>query len=125
MVATVENPVVGDLYLENGTVRLTQSLEEETVQDLYIALSLFQGEWFLDPAQGMPYFQSILGQKTPLNIIVQIFRRAILTRPGVSSLTSLKATRVPPRGVRLDFVARLIDGTVLDSASFAPFVVGS
>lgn len=120
-----ENPVIGDLYLENGTVRLTNSLAESVAQDLKISLSFFQGEWFLDPRQGMPYFQSILGQRTPLPIVSQIFKRAILGRPGVQSITRFELKQLPNRAIQLVFAVVLTDGSILTSDSFGPFIVGA
>lgn len=114
-----ENPIIGDLYLENGTARLTNTLLEEVAQELYIRFRFFQGEWFLDPTLGLPYLQSILGKKTPIGIISQIFKRVITTCPGVASLTSFQLTRGAARSIILNFTARLTDGTVLTAADFA------
>jgi hypothetical protein len=119
------NPVSGDLYLENGTPRLTSGLQEDVAQDLRIALSLFQGEWFLDPTQGIPYFQTILGHRVSLNVLTQIFRKAILERPGIKSIQSINLKRLSNRKLQVNFAVVLADGTVLTSSSFEPFVVGA
>lgn len=119
-----ENPIIGDLLIDHGTARLTASLKEETVQDLYISLRMFKGEWFLDREQGIPYWQSILGTKTPVAIVSQIFRRAIRSRPGVKSVDSFNAERQANRTIRLDFRCTLIDNTILLSTDYAPFIVG-
>ncbi len=125
LVADANNPVIGDLYLNpNGTVQLTASLSEDVAQELWIRLRLFRGEWFLDPDQGIPYFESILGQKTPLSVIGQIFRSAILSVPGIASLDSFELTRNPQRAIGLSFSVTLSDGSVLRSSDFAPFVIG-
>lgn len=118
-----ENPIVGDLYFKNGNIRLTETLAEEVAQELYIRLRFFKGEWFLDTTQGLPYLQSILGKKTPLGILSQIFKRVITTCPGVKSLLSFALTRLPNRGLRVDFAALLNDGTVLTATDFAAFVI--
>jgi len=121
-----ENPIVGDLYLENGTARTTSddNLAETVAQDLRISLSLFQGEYFLDPTQGMPYWQSIIGQRTPIRVLTQLFASAIRSRPGVAAITYLAVTRVVPRGLSVVFTVKLTDGTTLSSTDFAPFIVG-
>lgn len=120
------NPVVGDLRLDNGTVRLAnKDLRETVAQDLMIALKLVAGEWFLDPTQGIPYFQAILGQKTPLTIVAQIFRRAILSRPGITTINSFTIAPLPNRTLRLDFAVTITDGTLLLSSDYAPFIVGT
>lgn len=128
-IATVidaNNPVQGDLYLENGTVRLTTGgLKEEVGQRIYTSLRLFLGEWFLDPSQGIPYFQTILGRKVPVSIIAQIFRSAIVQQPGVQSLDSLSVTMLQGRQARIDFACTLDDGATLSSSDFGAFVVGA
>lgn len=124
LVADADNPNVGDLYLENGTIRLTDGLAEEVSQTLRVSLLLFKGEWFLDETQGVPYWQSILGVKTPLSIVQQIFRNAILAVPGVKTINSFTFRTLADRTVSLDFACTLVDDTVLRSSDYAPFIVG-
>lgn len=119
-----ENPVVGDLFLENGTVRLTNGLSEEVAQELYIRFKFFQGEWFLDPSQGFPWFQSVLGVKTPIGIVNQLLRQVITTCPGVASISSFSlVNNTATRSASVQFSVLLKDGTTLSSADFAPFVI--
>lgn len=60
-------------------------------QDIRLALSLFQGEWFLDITAGIPYHQQILGKKPPpLLAIREIFRKQLLAVPGVAEILSLE-----------------------------------
>src|SRR6266850_6725631 len=116
------NPDVGDLYLNaQGTAELASTLSQQVAQELWIRLHFFKGEWFLDPAQGVPYFQSILGHKGSLNIVGQIFRTVILSVPGIKSLDTFDLTREPSRGVGLTFSVTLTDGAVLRSSDFAAF----
>jgi hypothetical protein len=96
-------------------------LREAIAQELYIRFRFFQGEWFLDKSQGLPYLQSILGKKTPLGIVTQIFKRVITTCPGVKTLTTFNLQRLPNRGLSLTFQATLDDNTVLTSADFGAF----
>lgn len=118
-----ENPVIGDLYLENGTIRLTRTLTEEVAQELFIRLKFFKGEWFLDTTLGLPYFQSILVMGASTDAVAQIFRRVIAGTPGVKSIKSLQLTRLPNRALSVAFVAILDDGATLTSSDFAPFIV--
>ncbi len=120
-----ENPDVGDLYLENGTVHLTTTLIEEVAQRLFVSLKMFKGEWFLDPSQGVPYWQSILGIKQPLSVVTQIFRQAVAQQPGISRIDRFTATPQSNRGLLIEFQCVISDGTVLSSADFAPFIVGA
>lgn len=53
-------------------------------------LRTYQGEWWLNPAYGIPYHQSILGQKTPdLTAIRGIFIAALKAVPGVQAVAKL------------------------------------
>ena len=120
-----ENPIPGDLYLENGSCRLTNSLSEEVAQQLWIRFKFFQGEWFLDTSQGVPWFQTILGQKTPIGIIEQLLRQVVTSCPGVDSLLSFSLLfDSAQRSAQVIFKCLLADGTILSSADFAPFVIG-
>lgn len=124
LIVDANNPIPGDIYLENGTVRLTANLSEEVAQTLWTRFRSFQGEWFLDRTVGFVWLQSVLGQKTPLPILQQMFRSVVTTCPGVASLASFDIRRTANRGLAVTFAAILQDGTVLTEAAFAPFVVG-
>lgn len=119
-----ENPIIGDLYLEGGTPRLTKTLAEEVAQELFIRFRFFQGEWFLDGTVGLPYNQKILGVKTPIGILDQIFKSVVTTCPGVQNLITFSLTRLPGRGLSPVFACKLIDGAILKSADFGPFIIG-
>ena len=51
-----------DLVIENGDLQFSKGIDA-VVQQCRISLQMFQGEWFLDLDAGIPYWQSILGQK--------------------------------------------------------------
>lgn len=56
-------------------------------------LRTYQGEWWLDPAYGIPYHQSILGQKTPDLVAIRgIFIAALKAVPGVQTVTRLETS---------------------------------
>jgi len=57
---------------------------------LLARLQFFQGEWFLDVRQGMPYFQAVFVKNPEISLIQSIFRRAILSTPGVSSIIRME-----------------------------------
>jgi len=80
-----------DLELCAGTVDLCMvSGIDHTAMKIRQRLRTFQGEWWLDPSLGVPYYESILGQKTPdLQAIRGIYAATINATPGVKSLTSL------------------------------------
>lgn len=126
LVVDSENPNIGDIYLKNGTVELATALIDVVAQELRIRLNFFLGEWFLDATQGIPYFQTILGQKTPIGIVSQIFKKAISTCPGVANVDSFDVSfNGVTRSMTLNFACVLTDGSILKSSDFQPFVIGA
>jgi len=120
------NPIAGDIYLGNDSSPvLTTTLSEQVAQQLYIRFKFFRGEWFLDETVGFPWFQLVLGQKTPIDIVAQLIRQLILTTPGVKSLESLEmGTVTAARSISPRFSCTLDNGAVLTSDSFSAFVIG-
>lgn len=79
----------GDLLIENGDLQLIDgigAITQATVQ----RMRTLQGEVFLDLQLGVPYFQSLLGQRDGLIAFEQALQGAILGTPGVTALTYWK-----------------------------------
>lgn len=81
----------GDVAIENDDLVLVDGADA-IAQEITIRLKFFLDEWFLDKRQGVPYFEKILGQKPRLPVIKAIFRDAILSTPGVQSVSDLSVT---------------------------------
>jgi hypothetical protein len=120
------NPVEGDMYLgDNATARLTSTLKEEVAQLLYVMFRFFKGEWFLDPTQGTPWFQSILGKKIPILVAQQLLRQVCTRCPGVKQVVTFRLSLDrKTRRATVDFNVALTDGTNLTAAEYGPYVVG-
>ncbi len=104
----------GDLAIEQDDLVLLEG-GEAIRQDVQIRLRFFRGEWFLDTRIGVPYYEEILGQKPRLTLIKGIFRQAILSSPGIESISDLtldfdRASRL----LTVDFSADTITGETLD-----------
>lgn len=82
-----------DLVIENGDLVFTRGIPA-IVQQCRIRLQMFQGEWFLNLDAGIPYWQSILGEKpaTAIEAARIFFRRELLTVDGVKQITKLDIT---------------------------------
>jgi len=76
--------VDGDLAFASGTAGIAQAIR--------IAIEMFRGEWFLDLDAGVPWRQSILGQKFDPTVARDAFREAILSVDGVADLIDLVVT---------------------------------
>lgn len=78
---TVTNDLVVDALGNIAVASEPYSL----AQDAASAIKLFQGELWYDSTQGVPWFQSILGQTPPLSLVKAKLVAAALTVPGVVS----------------------------------------
>lgn len=74
----------GDLVLVSG--------RDAVRQHLAIRLRTFLGECFLDTRVGMPYFQQILVKDPNVSAVRALYRKAIMTTPGVTDLKALEVT---------------------------------
>lgn len=124
------NPVLGDLELDatGSNILLTDDpsypVGRAVMQDVFIRLRMFYGEWFLDPTQGIPYFRYVLVVNPDQRLIESIFRRVVLGTPGIASLDSFSMTfDRPNRQLFVTFVARMTSGQTFSSTDFTPFVI--
>lgn len=118
-----DNPDVHDLRLTDGQLALVDGVGA-IVQNIRIRLQFFLGEWFLDLREGLPYFQEILVKGPNLGRVRALFRAAILETPGVSLVDLLDLDLdAPTRVLTVTFRATLDDGTIIDSAEYAPFIL--
>jgi hypothetical protein len=74
-----------ELVLHDGDLALTTE-DEGTQQAVRFSLRFFQGEWFLDESEGIPYFTRILIKNPNLVEVREWFREAIATSPGIQSV---------------------------------------
>lgn len=74
-----------DLLLDaNGNIAVAAE-PYALAQDVASALRLFRGELWYNDAQGIPYFEDILGHTPPVTYFQELMVRAALTVPGVVS----------------------------------------
>ncbi len=97
--------VSGDLVLVDGVASVSQ--------DVDIRLEFYQGEWFLDTRLGVPYFQKILGEKPRFGAVSSIIRQAILTAPGIISISDFS--------IQWDGISRVMAIAFKAESSEGPF----
>lgn len=125
------NPNIGDLEFSDATmtnILLTDDPSypegRDVMQDLFIRLRFFYGEWFLDTTQGLPYFRYVFVQNPDERLIKSIFRRTILGTPGIASLDNFSMNFDRARRIISPlFAGRLVGGKRFTSADFGPFLV--
>lgn len=84
-----------DLVLINGDAVLTADVDAQgtnpILQDVSQRLRFFQGEWFLETSQGVPYFQEILIKDPELGQVDAILQNTVLATPGVLQLADYRS----------------------------------
>lgn len=113
----------GDLELQAGTFVLIDGIRQLR-QRLASRFQFAKGEWFLDLRQGIPYFQDVLRKDPNLGLIRSIFRRVILTTPGVVGIKAFDI-RYDEAARRLSFAfhAQGTEGDVRVSFEDDDFIV--
>ena len=77
-----------ELVLSGGDLTLSSGVAA-TEQQCHLALLAFQGEWFADLKSGVPWYQSILGEKFNRDLAVVTFRNALLDVDTVDTVENL------------------------------------
>jgi len=84
-------------------------------QKIMIELRFFRGEWFLDTTKGIPYFQEIFIKGVNQADVDSIFKAAILSVSGISSLLSYESEKIiGTREYQISFVVKTIDNEIID-----------
>lgn len=104
----------GDLSLSQGRLSLLSTLEESTQQRLIIKLRTYKGEWYLDLAKGIPYFQSILRRGNDAKDIADtLFKNALIKDEGVLSVKSFESTLSKSGAYSLSFEVTTVRGEII------------
>lgn len=82
-----------DIVIENGDLVWVRGLDA-VVQACRIAMQMFREEWFLNLDVGLPYWQSILGQKPAIaqEALTIYVRSELMLVEGVVDVTKLQVT---------------------------------
>lgn len=115
----------GDLDISaNGNMTLVSDVAHCTAQELTNKFAFALGEWFIDTAQGIPYFQNILVSNPNLNTISTIFQRVIKSCVGVAAITELNLDFISTtRQLVTTFGVRTNDGALLLGGIGVPFII--
>jgi hypothetical protein len=95
----------GDWLIQNGDLQLIGD-DPGIIQSVTIALKFALGEWFLNLAAGVPYYQNVFVKNPDPNLLKSIFTDTILAVPGITAMVSLDLTIDPStRTLFLDWQA--------------------
>lgn len=79
--------LTGDLAIDGLNLTVAQGADAVR-QQLFLKLSIWTGEWFLDTEFGTPYVDSILGKQVTLNGAIAAIKKSILEVSDVDKITS-------------------------------------
>ena len=115
----------GDLALTLDRTQLAIIEGVQAVrQKLACRFRMFLGEWFLDQRQGVPYYRDVLVKNPNLGVIRSVFRKVILTTPGILGITKFALTFDKPNRLLLfDFIAQATDGPIVVTPDDRDFIV--
>ena len=108
-----------DAIFINGpltSASLTTTPAEVVAQRLSVRLQTWLGEWFINTAYGVPYWQRILGKKVSKTAVDRIFQEQILSERGVREITSFTST-FQNRQYEMSFRVRALDGSQTETIS--------
>jgi hypothetical protein len=113
------NPATGDVAIPPRLIYGVEAI----AQRIRVRFEWFLGEWFLDTRQGVPYYRDILIKNPDPILITFIFRRVLLSTPGVKSVSSFRAVLDKvTRTLTVDFEATADDGNILTAVA-EPFII--
>lgn len=77
-----------DLLVEGKDIKLFETIEDGTVQAVKIRLQNYQGNWFLDLNNGIPYYQEIFGRNDTKDLADTYIKTAIKNTDNITSITN-------------------------------------
>ena len=112
----------GDLDFEFGNMSIVDGIAE-TQQRLAIKYQFAYGEYFLNQAEGIDWFNLALGQKPDLARLNTILEQVALDDPGILSVTDFELTfDRASRQLNLSFVGVHVSGDTFEF-TFSEFLV--
>lgn len=109
------SPNYGDVIYDNSRATTTVDQADSVAQKLQIKLSTFLGEWFINTANGVPYYQEIFGKVRNKQTIDLIFQQKILEEPDVVELTEFTSDISNGRTYTISFRVRTTMGQITNN----------
>jgi CRISPR/Cas system CSM-associated protein Csm3 (group 7 of RAMP superfamily) len=80
------DPYTANFVRENGRLRYTKTELEFTAQKVRHELSLFLGEWFIDPEMGLPYLPGSIKKSEHRTVLESAIRAKLISIEDVNSI---------------------------------------
>ena len=112
------DPETNDITLSNYNLRVTATTTEFLSQKIENTLKTISGEFFANEFLGIPYFTEILGKPQDINVVVSIFRNAVIAIPEVSEIVEFGVTfNAVTRIFEIDYTVKAVDGLIVSSTT--------
>lgn len=106
------------------TLELSRDEVANGTAKLFLRFQFFEGEWFLDKREGVPYVKSLFVKNPDLSVVSQILRSIILSVPVFGRVDRLTYNYEPnTRAFAFDFEATAKTGQKITGGSGSPFIV--
>ena len=118
----------GDLVLTLGSnggknLTLVSGVSQCAAQKLTNRFLLFAGEWFLNTAVGLLYYQLIAVKNPDLSVLKSYFTKVVLSVPGIVQVNGLQLALNSRRQASLALQALTDEGFVIVGGPGNAFVV--
>lgn len=94
----------GHLVITAGRLQLVSDLEA-IAQAIELRCSFIRGEWFLDTAAGVPFYETVFQKNPNLVAVREAFRSAIAGTLGVVEVLAVDLRFTGPRQLEVKFSA--------------------
>jgi len=106
------------------TLKLSRDEVENGTRKLFLRFQFFEGEWFWDKREGVPYLKSLFVKNPDVSVVSQVIRQIILSVPVFGRVDKLSYTYEPTtRAFAFDFEATAKTGQLVTGGSGQPFIV--
>lgn len=104
----------GDYTFGQGSANFLVNSAQSVAQAVLTGLKLWQGEWFVNTAAGMPWATQVLGYGTKAFYDAAL-QAQVKSTTGVTGLTGYSST--------LNSITRLLVATISGTSLYGPFTV--
>lgn len=113
------------LTTKGGGKKLTlvTDVSQLAAQKLTNRFTLWLGEWFLNPAIGLPFFTLIAVKNPDLGVLKQLFSRIVLDIPGITKLDFLNLNLTNTRQLVMNMQAKTDSAFIVTGGEGSPFIV--
>lgn len=113
----------GDIAITNGSIKLTETIEQSSKQQATISLNTYKGEWDFNILAGIPYLinennpTQVLGKSTK-RLIDAVVQKDILDRENITELVVFNSVLDKnTRKLSIDWEARTTQGSTISGST--------